>query len=100
MRNLPVEPVLICPSDVGFSFFKSLIASLACTSFLLTHLLSKSGYPLHLIRYCNLHLLPNCQESRIFLTLYSSSLSIKSGGGLEQFGPWMAISWYGVRRLI
>src|SRR6266702_4578177 len=100
MRDLQVKVALICTSDAGFQFLNSLIASLACTSFLLTHLLSKSGYPFHLIRYCNLHLLPNCQESRIFLTLYSSSLSIKSGGGLEQFGPWMAISWYGVRRLI
>src|SRR6266702_5259587 len=63
--------------------FNSLITSLACTSFLLTHLLSESGYLFHLIRYFNLHLLLKCQESRTFSTLYSSALSTRSGGGLE-----------------
>src|SRR6266702_3236151 len=83
VRDSPVRPALICASEVGFRFLNSLIALLACTSFLSTHSLSKSGYPFHLMRYCNLHLLLNCQESRIFSTLYSSSLSIRSGGGLK-----------------
>src|SRR6266702_4170356 len=83
MRDSPVRPALICVSDAGFRFLNSLIALLACMSFLSTHLLSESGYPFHLMRYCNLHLLPNRQESRIFSTLYSSSLSTRSGGGLK-----------------
>ena len=83
MRDLLVKPVLICVSDAGFQFLNSLIASLVCTSFLSTHSLSKSGYPFHLMRYCNLRFLLNHQESRIFSTLYSSSLLTRSEGGLE-----------------
>src|SRR6266702_6143181 len=83
MRDLLVSPWLICVSVVEFQFSNSLIASGVWTFRLSTHSLSESGYPFHLIRYCFFRPLLNCQESRIFSTLYSSSLSMRSGAGLE-----------------
>src|SRR6266581_7698457 len=83
MRDLLALPHLICALLVGFRFSNSLIASGAWTFCLSTHSLSESGYPFHLIRYCFLCLLPSCWESRIFSTSYSSSLSTRSGAGLE-----------------
>src|SRR6266702_2277819 len=83
MRDSLVLPRLICAWFAGFRFLNSLIASGACTFVLSTHSLSESGYPFHLIRYCFLCLLPKCRESRIFSTSYSSSLSTRSGAGLE-----------------
>src|SRR6266702_3233306 len=79
----PTFPWFICVLIVGFRFSNSLIASGACTFFLSTHSLSESGYPFHLIRYCFFRPLPKCQVSRIFSTSYSSSLSTRSGAGLE-----------------
>src|SRR6266702_2755371 len=83
MRDSLVLLLLICVLVAEFRFSNSLIASGAWTSCVSTHSLSESGYPFHLIRYCFFHLLPNCRESRIFSTLYSSSLSTRSGAGLE-----------------
>src|SRR6266702_2218600 len=83
IRDLLALLLLICVFDAGFQFSNSLIASGAWISRLSTHSLSESGYPFHLTRYCRLCVLPNCRESRIFLTSYSSSLLTKSGGGLE-----------------
>src|SRR6266702_1738087 len=83
VRDLLVPPCLICVLVAEFRFSNSLITSGAWMFRLSTHLLSESGYPFHLIRYCLLHVLPNCRESRIFLTLYSSLLSTRSGAGLE-----------------
>src|SRR6266702_1421164 len=83
MRDLLVLPHLICVFVAGFRFSNSLIMSGAWTSHLSTHSLSESGYPFHLTRYCFFHLLPNCWESRIFSTSYSSSLSTRSGAGLK-----------------
>src|SRR6266702_8282865 len=82
IRDSLVFPHLIYHFDAEFRFLNSLITSSTWISCLSTHSLSESGYPFHLMRYCSLHLLPNCQESRIFSTLYSSSLSTKSRGGL------------------
>src|SRR6266702_2089360 len=79
----PVCPPFICAPLAEFRSSNSLIASGACTFFLSTHSLSESGYPFHLMRYCFLHPLPNCQESRIFSTSYSSSLLTRSGVGLK-----------------
>jgi hypothetical protein len=45
-------------------------------------MLSVSGYPSHLTKYCKHRLLPKCRESRIFSTEYSSSPSINSGVGV------------------
>ena len=79
--------LLICEWVRVLENWNSAKASGACTSVALTHWFSESGYPFHLIRYC-LHLvLPNCRWSRIFLTSYSSSPSINSGGGCVKFGP-------------
>src|SRR6266571_5155575 len=83
MRDSLVLPRLICVFVVGFRFSNSLIASGAWTFCLSTHSLSESGYPFHLMRYCFFRPLPNCQESRIFSTLYSSSLSMRSEASLE-----------------
>ncbi len=83
MRDLLALPHLICVLAAGFRFSNSLIASGAWTFHLSTHSLSESGYPFHLIRYCFFRPLPNCRESRIFLTLYSSLLSTRSGASLE-----------------
>src|SRR6266702_5175842 len=83
MGDLFVLPRFICTLLAEFRFSNSLIASGAWMSCLSTHSLSESGYPFHLIRYCFLCLLPNCRESRIFSISYSSSLSTRSGAGLE-----------------
>ncbi len=83
IRDLLVLPHLICIFVVGFRFSNSLIASGAWMSRLSTHSLSESGYPFHLMRYCFFRPLLNCQESRIFSTLYSSSLSTRSGASLK-----------------
>src|SRR6266702_5230741 len=83
MGNSLVSPFLICVHAVEFQFLNSLIASGAWTFRASTHSLSESGYPFHLIRYCFFHPLPNCQESRILSISYSSSLSMRSGAGLE-----------------
>src|SRR6266702_338780 len=78
MGDLLALPWFICTLLAGFRFSNSLIASGVWTFCLSTHSLSESGYPFHLIRYCFLRLLPNCRESRIFSTSYSSSLSTRS----------------------
>src|SRR6266702_3425241 len=83
MQDAPPFPRFICVRIAGFRFSNSLIASGACTFFLSTHSLLESGYPFHLIRYCLFRPLPNCRVSGIFSTLYSSSLSTRSGAGLE-----------------
>src|SRR6266702_3137629 len=83
IRYSLVFPCLICVSVAGFRFSNSLITSGVWTFCLSTHLLSESGYPFHLIRYCFFRLLLNCRESRIFSTLYSSLLSMRSEASLE-----------------
>ena len=47
---------------------------------------SEEGYPFHVVRYV-LQLLGPLWE-RIASTLYSSSLSMMSGGGDEKVGPY------------
>src|SRR5216683_2363016 len=50
-----------------------------------SQVLSLSGYPFHLIRYCSLRL---CWRwARMASTSYSASPSIMSGGGLVKFSP-------------
>src|SRR6266702_1624870 len=83
MRYLLVYPRLICTFVTEFEFSNSLIASGAWTFHRSTHSLSESGYPFHLTRYCFLHPLLNCRESRILSISYSSLLSTRSGAGLE-----------------
>src|SRR6266702_4714994 len=83
MRDLLVLLCLICVLVAEFRLSNSLIALGAWTSRLSTHLLSESGYPFHLMRYCFFRPLPNGQESRMLSTLYSSSLSARSGASLE-----------------
>src|SRR6266702_2589416 len=83
VEDLLALPQFICAWFAGFRFLISLIASGAWISRVSTHSLSESGYPFHLIRYCFLRLLPNRRESRIFSISYSSSLSTRSGAGLE-----------------
>jgi hypothetical protein len=90
--------VLICVSAPGFEALNSRTLSSANTSSLSTHMLSESGYPSHLTKYCSRRLLPNRRESRIFSTEYSSSPSINSGVGRVKFGPCIVVSRYGVRR--
>ena len=90
--SVSTTPSFMCDIASGFFFLKSAIASSACKSFQLTHWLSDSGYPFHLTRYCTLRPLPNFHDWRISSTLYSSSPSIRSGGGLVKFGPWSLVS--------
>jgi hypothetical protein len=89
------EP-LICVSASGFEVLNSCILSSANTSSLSTHMLSESGYPSHLTKYCSHCLLLNRWESRIFSTEYSSSPSINSGAGQVKLGPCIIVSLYGV----
>ena len=87
-----LSPAFMCDTALGFFFLKSTITSSACKSSQSTHWFSDSGYPFHLTRYCTLRPLPNLRDCRISSTLYSSSPSIRSGGGLVKFGPWSSVS--------
>ena len=80
--SVSMTPLLICVITSGFFFLKSASASSACKSSQSTHWLSDSGYPFHLTKYCTLHPLPNFCDCRTSSTSYSSSPSIRSGGGL------------------
>ena len=82
----------MCEAAAGFFFLNSAIISSACKSSQSTHWFSDSGYPLHLTRYCTLRPLPNFHDWRISSTSYSSSPSIRSGGGLVKLGPWSSVS--------
>ena len=54
-----------------------------------SHVFSDEGYPFHVVRY-NLQLLgPLCE--RMASTLYSSSLSMMSGGGEEKVGLYGSV---------
>ena len=90
--SVPSTPAFMCDTALGFFFLKSAKASSACKSSQSTHWFSKSGYPFHLIRYCTLHFLPNFHDCRTSSTLYSSSPSIRSGGGFVKLGPWSSVS--------
>src|SRR5580692_6353774 len=80
-RDSPVCSRLKCVSLVGLRRWNWRTNSSADTFRLSSHWLSASGYPFHLIKYCNLRPLPVLRESRMFSTSYSSSLSTNSGGG-------------------
>ena len=97
MGNLLLDSALLpsafmCDTAAGFFFLKSAIASSACKLSQSTHWFSDSGYPFHLTRYCTLRPFPNFRDRRISLTSYSSSPSIRSGGGLVKLGPWSLFS--------
>ena len=85
-------PAFMCDTALGFFFLKSTRASSTCKLSQSTHWFSESGYPFHLIRYCTLCCLPNFHNCKISSTSYSSSPSIRSGGGLIKFGPWSLVS--------
>ena len=90
--SVPSTPAFMCDTVSGFFFLKSAKASSACKLSQSTHWFSKSGYPFHLIRYCTLHFLLNFHDCRTSSTLYSSSPSIRSGGGFVKLGPWSSVS--------
>src|SRR6201984_2509854 len=54
---------------------------------LYSQLLSASGYPSHLSRYCNFLLRPTCLESSTFSTTHSSSPFAISGSCCGKFSP-------------
>ena len=85
-------PAFMCEIAWGFFLLKSAKASLACRTFQLTHWFSESGYPFHLIRYCTLRCCPTFLDCRTSSTSYSSSPSIRSGGGFIKLGPWSSVS--------
>ena len=82
----------MCDTALGFFFLKSTRASSMCRSSQLTHWFSESGYPFHLTKYCTLRPLPNFLDCRISSILYSSSPSIRSGGGFVKFDLWSLVS--------
>src|SRR5882724_481982 len=60
-----------------------------------SQVLSATGYPFHLTKYCNFP-----RWTRLFLifsTSYSSDPSIRSGGGSIKLGPCTSVSLYGMR---
>ena len=71
----------------GCHLWYTLIKLSACTFSDGSHVLLLCGYPFHLMRYCNRRRRPNMRWLRTASTLYSSSPSIRSGGGLMKFGP-------------
>ena len=85
-------PTFMCDTTAGFFLLKSAIASSACKSSQSTHWFSDSGYPCHLTRYCTLRPFPNLHDCKISSTSYSSSPSIRSGGGLVKLSPWSSVS--------
>ena len=87
----PLPSAFMCNTAAGFFFLKSAITSSACRLSQSTHWFSDSGYPFHLTRYCTLCPFPNLRDCRISSTSYSSSPSIRSGGGLVKLGPWSSV---------
>ena len=87
-----IPSAFMCDTAAGFFFLNSAITSSACKSSQSTHWFSDSGYPFHLTRYCTLRPCPNLHNWRISSTSYSSSPSIRSGGGLVKLGPWSSVS--------
>ena len=61
-----------------------------------SQLFSDDGYPSHFTRYLLLVPLPRCEM--MASTSYSSWLSMMSGGGNANAGPWVSVSWYGDNR--
>ena len=55
-----------------------------------SHVFSAAEYPFQDTRYCLHPHVPWCE--RILSILYSSSPSIRSGGGLEKFSPCSRVS--------
>ena len=97
MGDVLSDPALLpsafmCEIAAGFFFLKSAILSSVCKSSQSTHWFSDMGYPFHLTRYCTLRPLPCFRDWRISSTSYSSSPSIRSGGGLVKLGPWSSVS--------
>ena len=92
LSSISPTPAFMCDTASGFFFLKSAKASSVCKLSQSTHWFSKSGYPFHLIRYCTLCFLPNFHDCRISSTLYSSSPSIRSGGGFVKLGLWSLVS--------
>ena len=86
-----LPPALKCVIVLGFFFLKSASALSACKSSQLTHWFSESGYPFHLTRYCTLHPLLYLHDCRTSSISYSSSPSIRSGGGFVKLGPWSSV---------
>src|ERR1700677_2417298 len=81
MEDSVVVLALICVSTLGLVCLNSATASSAWASCQFTHSLSESGYPFHLIRYCNLRPRPKRRDFKTFSTSYSASPSTRSGGG-------------------
>src|SRR5258707_11922124 len=61
-----------------------------------SQLLYDISYPFHFTKYWSLLLL--FWYASMASTSYSSSPSMRSGGGLMSLGPWRSVSLYGVRR--
>ena len=55
-----------------------------------SHVFSDDGYPFHAVRYFHCSEVPWCEI--IHSTSYSSSVPIKSGGGLKKLGPCVSVS--------
>ena len=51
---------------------------------------SNNGYPFHAVRYLRCPEVPWCEI--ICSTSYSSSVSIKLGGGFKKLGPCVSVS--------
>src|SRR5882724_6827584 len=60
-----------------------------------SQVLSETGYPFHLTKYCNLSRWTRLFS--IFSTSYSSDPSTRSGGGSVKLGPCALVSLYGMR---
>src|SRR5882724_8503303 len=62
-----------------------------------SQVLSATGYPFHLTKYCNFPW--QTRLFSIFSTSYSSDPSTRSGGGSVKLGPCASVSLYGMRSL-
>src|SRR6266702_8447027 len=88
------------PSSVGYRRKKSAISSVSCFRCSTgSQVLSLVGKPFHLTREWSLRPRPCRRTFCISSASYSSSPSIRLGGGRVKFGPCNAVSLSGVRRL-
>src|ERR1700748_915549 len=87
-----IERIVTSLMAVGFCRWKFVIRSGLKTSSLYSQLLSASGYPSHLSRYCNRLFRPTRLESSTPSTTHSSLPSMISGSCCGKFSPCSSVA--------
>src|ERR1700747_108901 len=87
-----IERITTLLTAVGCVRWNSAIRSGLKTFSLYSQLLSASGYPSHLSRYCSFFPRPTRLESRTFSTTHSSSPLTISGNCCGKFSPCSSVT--------